>query len=158
MHESVIEMWRCFVFANRPHDQASISCWHFCDNQQDADECARLVLCGMKRATAPSLWSLEHAHERLPEIGDLHVITNWDGEAQCIIRITAVEIIPFDQVSESHARLEGEGDGSLAWWRDAHWAYYHRELAGTSIAPQPGMPVVFTSFECVYPALGGRTR
>ncbi|QYF92664.1 ASCH domain-containing protein [Massilia sp. PAMC28688] len=146
-------MWQRFV---RSQDQATgsecaISSWHFCDNQHDADECARLVVAGAKRATAPSLWSLEHANEGPPQAGDLHVITNWAGIAQCIIRVTDVEIIAFDAVSEAHAREEGEGDGTLAWWRDAHWAYYHRELAGTGYHPRRDMPIMFTRFECVFP-------
>lgn len=29
-------------------------------------------------------------------------------------------LVPFDQVSERHAWLEGEGDRSLAYWREVH--------------------------------------
>ncbi|MFC0253466.1 ASCH domain-containing protein [Massilia consociata] len=145
-------MWREFrtsrIAGGRP--DRPISSWHFCDNKQDADECARLVVSGRKRATAPSLWSFERDGEALPQPGDLHVITDWEGIAQCIIRITGVEIIPLDRITEEHARREGEGDGSLAWWHRAHWAYYHRELLNSAYEPQPDMPIVFQRFECVY--------
>ncbi|MEM6509402.1 MAG: hypothetical protein AAF644_07920 [Pseudomonadota bacterium] len=30
--------------------------WHFCDNEQDANDCALLVLNGVKQATTPSLY------------------------------------------------------------------------------------------------------
>ncbi|PWF45444.1 ASCH domain-containing protein [Massilia glaciei] len=145
-------MWREFMALGvLPADrERAISHWHFCDNRQDADACARLVVSGRKRATAPSLWSLQSRGEALPRIGDLHVVTDWAGKAQCIIRITDVEVLPLHGISEEHARAEGEGDGSLAWWYDAHWAYYHRELEGSGYQPRPDMPIVFERFECVY--------
>lgn len=146
-------MWREFLARQLPaSDEApALSHWHFCDNERDADECARLVVSGEKRATAPSLWSFQSQGEPLPRVGDLHVVTNWAGEAQCIIRTTGVEVLPLDRITEEHARAEGEGDGSLAWWRDAHWSYYQRELAGSGHGPQPDMPIVFQRFECVFP-------
>jgi uncharacterized protein YhfF len=145
-------MWREFLaHGSVCEDQGrAVSYWHFCGNEQDADECARLVVIGRKRATAPSLWSLETSGEPLPSVGDLHVVTNWAGEAQCIIRITGVEVVPFDEITQEHASAEGEGDGSLAWWRNTHWAYCQRELEGRGYLPEPAMPIVFERFECVY--------
>ena len=95
MHPSVLAMWRKFTAspAFRGSGDLAILHWHFCDNQPDADECARLVLIGKKRATAPSLWSFEAQGEPLPAVGDLHVVTNWAGEAKCIIRTASVEIV-----------------------------------------------------------------
>lgn len=153
MHPSVATMWLKFIGSGvlpKDHEQA-ISSWHFCDNQQDADECARLVVSGRKRATAPSLWELKHRREPLPRVGDLHVITDWNGNAQCIIRVTGVEVVPLHGITEQHARAEGEGDGSLAWWHKAHWTYYQREPEGSRFQPQPDMPIIFQRFECVYP-------
>lgn len=53
-----------------------LSSWHFCDKEQDTDECVRLVLAGRKQATSPSLWSFEGRGEPLPRVGDEHVVTN----------------------------------------------------------------------------------
>lgn len=151
-------MWDAFLADAVPphHLGQAVSSWHFCDNPHDADECARLVASGRKRATAPSLWSFDSQGEPLPRAGDLHVVTNWAGVAQCIIRVTGVEIVPFHAITQEHAQAEGEGDGSLAWWREAHWAYYHRELHGTAFQPRPDMPIVFERFECVFPAAAPR--
>jgi uncharacterized protein YhfF len=152
VHLSVDEMWHAFLaLGNVPGDTPALSHWHFCDNEHDANECARLVLSGRKRATAPSLWSFQAANEPLPQAGDLHVVTDWAGVAQCIIRISHVELVPLDEITQAHASAEGEGDGSLAWWRRAHWAYYHRELEGSGYQPRPDMPIVFQWFERVYP-------
>jgi hypothetical protein len=54
-------------------------------------------------------------------------------------------------VTEEHAQLEGEGDGTLASWRATHWPYYHRELDGTRYTPAEDMPVVCQYFEVVFP-------
>ena len=151
MNRSVELMWADYL---AQHSQGSIDvppAWHFCSNEADANECARLVLTGAKRATSPSLWSFENANEALPQVGELNIVTDWSGKAACIIRTTKVQILPLNEITESHARIEGEGDGSLAWWFKEHWDYYHHELQGTGRVPQPDMPIVFQEFECVFP-------
>jgi len=55
-------------------------------------------------------------------------------------------------VTEEFAATEGEGDGSLAFWRAAHWAAFSRELEGSERSPQPDMPVVCERFEVAYSA------
>ena len=54
-------------------------------------------------------------------------------------------------MSEEFAAAEGEGDGSLAYWRDAHWAAFSREFAAAGRSPSPDMPVVCERFEVVFP-------
>jgi uncharacterized protein YhfF len=151
-------MWREYLqTADRQnHDPVSgskIPAWHFCDNKADADECARLVMIGKKRATSPSLWELQLNMQEIPKVGDLNVITNWKGIAQCIIQTTSVEIVPFNEVTSVYAGLEGEGDGSLSYWRKVHQAYYERVLEGSDHSFQQDMPVVCEQFEKVFPLL-----
>jgi uncharacterized protein YhfF len=151
---SVEELWAAFLEA-RPDlagpETPPAAAWHFCDNQADADELAELVLAGRKRATAGALWSYEAENEPLPRPGDFSVITDWDGAAVCVIRTTGVEVVPFDEVTADFAATEGEGDASLAFWREAHWAAFSRELEDSERSPQPDMPVVCERFEVVYP-------
>jgi uncharacterized protein YhfF len=50
-----------------------------------------------------------------------------DGrEPHCVIETTEVTYRRFNEVDASFARDEGEGDRSLAYWRDAHRAYFGR--------------------------------
>jgi uncharacterized protein YhfF len=145
-------MWSAYLRAIGGHDNATApSSWHFCDNQHDADECADLAARGIKRATAASLWWFEVTGTPLPKPGDLHVVTNWSGEAQCVIRTTSVDVVPFNEVSADHAAAEGEGDRSLEFWRRVHWDYYHRELSGSPYMPREDMPIVCERFEVVFP-------
>ncbi|MED5622110.1 ASCH domain-containing protein [Ideonella sp. BN130291] len=129
----------------------------FCDNEADADALAALVLAGTKRATAGLAWSNEHHGTPMPTPGALSVVTTWAGAPVCVIETTAVELLPFDQVSSEFAAAEGEGDGSLAYWRDAHWRYFCRECERLQRTPTPQMPVVCERFEVVYPVRSGVT-
>ncbi len=149
--ESVTAMWSALASA-RPDlttEGTVYSAWHFCDNESDANELADLVLAGTKRATAGLLWSYEAEGEPLPAVGDLSIVTDWEGQARCVIRTTSVEVIPFEAVSPEFAAIEGEGDGSLSYWREAHEAAFTRELAGANRTFEPSMPVVCECFEVV---------
>ena len=50
-----------------------------------------------------------------------------------------------------HARIEGEGDGSLEYWKNAHKDYFPRELIPTGRHFIETMPVVFEQFRVVWP-------
>ena len=115
------------------------------------DRLVGLVLSGRKRATTGALWTYELEGEPLPRVGDFSVVTDGAGVARCVIRTTSVEIVAFDDVDEVFARDEGEGDLSLDYWRDGHWAFFSHELEGLGRIPEPDMPVVCERFEVVYP-------
>ena len=123
---------------------------HFCDNEKDANTCVDLVCKDVKRATSHSLLGLQLRREELPKIGDFAVVTDWSGKAKCVIRTTSVRLIPFFSVREEHARLEGEGDKSLEYWKKTHWDYYSRELEEFGRTPLESMIVVFEEFENLF--------
>jgi len=128
--------------------------FHFDDNEPSANQLAALVLAGTKRATAGLAWSFESSGKPLPKRGDLSVVTDWQGKPLCVIETTRVEFVPFEEVSAEFAATEGEGDKSLHYWREAHWAYLGRECARIGRAPDQRMPVVCERFEVVYPKAG----
>jgi uncharacterized protein YhfF len=124
--------------------------FHFDDNEATANELADLVLAGVKRATAGLVWSFENAGGSPPEPGALSVVTYWDGRPACVIETLQVEVLPFDQVTAEFAAIEGEGDGSLAYWRRVHWAYFGRECARLGREPSLTMPVACERFSVIY--------
>lgn len=128
--------------------------FHFDDNEPSANELAALVLAGTKRATASLAWSFESSGKPPPKRGDLSVVTDWDGRPSSIIETTQVDVVPYEEVSAEFAAVEGEGDKSLRYWREAHWAYLGRECARIGRAPNLLMPVVCERFEVVYPKGG----
>ncbi|MGC1516432.1 MAG: ASCH domain-containing protein [Maribacter sp.] len=123
---------------------------YFGDNKQDADALAILVKTGVKKATSHSLLGLQHRNESLPKIGDFVVVTNWEGEAQCIVRTTSVKLKPYFSIDPLYARQEGEGDKSLAHWKKVHWDYYTRELQKFGREPRESMIIVCQEFEKVF--------
>ena len=129
----------------------SYTAWSFCDNEQDADELGALVQAGIKTATCSLVWAYAAENEALPAVGDLSLITNWTGEPLCIIETTEIQVKPFNEVDEQFAYDEGEGDRSLAYWRQVHWAVFSRECAAIGQEPAETMPVVCERFRVMFP-------
>jgi uncharacterized protein YhfF len=123
--------------------------WAFGASAEEADELLRLVLEGTKTATASALWDFEAEGEALPQVGSLSILLDGSGHPRALVNTTAVAVVPFDEVGEEHARLEGEGDRSLAFWRDAHERFFGQV---SSRGFEPDMPVVLERFEVVYQA------
>jgi uncharacterized protein YhfF len=126
--------------------------FHFDDNEPSANELAGLVLSGVKCATACLVWVYEALRMPFPKPGDLSVVTRWDGQPVCVIETTRVDIHSYDKVDGAFAATEGEGDGSLQYWREAHWRFFSRECQRIGRTPDVKMPVVCERFEVVYRA------
>ena len=80
-------------------------------------------------------------------VGDIEVVVDHHREPVLVTRVVGVEIHPFNEVGADFAAREGEGNGSLAYWRSAHWAFFSRECRRIGRAPSEEMPVVCASFE-----------
>lgn len=113
------------------------------------DQLADLVLHGVKTATCSALALYEYEKEELPKVGDYSVVLDSYEQAVCIIRTTKVYVTSFDQVSERHAWLEGEGDRSLEYWRQVHQAFFTEELKAIGQAFDAKMELVCEEFEVV---------
>jgi uncharacterized protein YhfF len=128
------------------HYRITPDAFAFGDSAELADELARLVLAGTKRATASLAVEFTSLNEPLPKAGDVSIILRGDGRPVAIIERTDVKTIPFESVDAAFAATEGEGDGSLAYWRDAHTEYFtgvrHR-LGGTFDAATPVLCQIF---------------
>lgn len=116
-----------------------------------ADELLELTLQGKKTATASAyeIYGLES--EKVPETGDFSVILDSKGEAGCIIQTTKVTVKKFSEVGDRQAYLEGEGDRSLAYWREVHEEFFRQDLAQHGLEFTEDMLVVCEEFEIVYP-------
>lgn len=117
-----------------------------------ADELAALVVAGTKRATASLPIEFTAVGDPLPKAGDLSIVLDGKGDPVAIIELTSVDVVPFGEVDEAFAAFEGEGDGTLAWWRQAHTWYFGRvceRLGGTF---DEATPVLCQRFRKVWPA------
>jgi uncharacterized protein YhfF len=154
-HSKVPQQYRAFwqrfeTALGKQADERFYCASHFDDNQPSADALAALVLAGKKCATAGLVWDLENDGEVGPTVGDLSIVTNWAGVPLCVIETRAVLVLPFDQVDADFAAAEGEGDGSLAHWREVHAAYFDRACARIGRTPSADMPVLCERFELIY--------
>ena len=112
---------------------------------------AELVLRGVKRATASLAELYDADGEPLPQVGGYSVLlADEDGEAVAVLRTTEVTLLPFGAVGEEQARAEGEGDGSLAYWRTVHERFFAEELAACGRTLTDDTEIVFERFEVVY--------
>ena len=151
MDASVQQMWDDFRAAG-PADAELASAFAFGDSPELADELAYLVLNGPKRATAGLVLEFERDGEPLPRAGDYSIVLNGQGLPVCVIRTTEVEVKPLIQVDDRFAWDEGEGDRSLAWWREAHDRYFMRQCEQLGVPFHDGLAVVFERFELVWPS------
>lgn len=137
------QMWNEFkAVSGVTHDE--YEAWAF---GADADKLAGLVLRGEKTATASAYPLYEIDGEPLPQKDDYSIILNAKGEAVCVIRNTKVYVVPFCEVSEEHARKEGEGDKSLAYWRMVHEQFFRDCMSEAGQAFTEDMLVVCEEFE-----------
>lgn len=124
--------------------------WAFGGTPEQADELLALVLAGTKTATAGALWDYQAEGEAVPASGDLSIVLDGDGRPRALLRSTDVRVVAFDDDAE-HARLEGEGDLSLEFWRRVHERFF-TEYAAHDRGFDAAMPVVLERFEVLYAA------
>jgi uncharacterized protein YhfF len=138
----------------QPHDSSyhgrSYIAEGFGDNPALADELAALVLSGVKTATCSALWEWEAEGNPIPEVGLLSITLSGAGDPICILETTEVTVRPYDEVDKDFARDEGEGDLSLAYWREAHKRFFTRILAKIGREFSEDMPLVCERFTVIY--------
>ncbi len=128
----------------------SFSSDYFCADELNANICVDLILRGEKQASCSMEYWYSHEGEALPKVGHLQVVTNWSGNPICIIEITSVSNCKYNEITAEFAALEGEGDKTLAWWRDAHWTFFSLECEELGIQPSEDMLLVLEEFKVVY--------
>ena len=57
---------------------------------------------------------------------------------------------PFNEVSKEFAKIEGEGDGSLDYWKKVHKIAFDTELKSTDQEFSEDMLVICETFDVVY--------
>jgi uncharacterized protein YhfF len=155
MTVNVDRYWAQFL-ASLPADHRParpyVESFYFGFVPEDGREIAPLVLAGTKTASGCPLWSYEFDGKRLPEVGDLWIVTAGGDDPVCVIRTTEVRIIPYDEVGVEYARDGGEGDRSIESWRDLYWRYIASECRRMGREPSERAPLVMERFEIVYRA------
>jgi len=140
-------MWNAYKKIT-PSIGDEIDAWTF---GVEADLLADLVLRGEKTATASAYDLYAVDNEPLPQEGTFDIILDSQNRAVCIVEITKVSVQPFHQVSADHAYKEGEGDKSLAYWRQVYEVCFAEWLREAGLTFTPESKVVLEEFCKVYP-------
>lgn len=123
--------------------------WAFGATESQADELLALVLEGVKTGTAATMQDLLADGEPLPEVGQASMVLDGRDQPRAVIVTSAVEIVPFSEVSPEHAHSEGEGDRTLAAWQEIHEEFWREHSQGTDGFSED-MLVVCERFEVVF--------
>ena len=148
--EKIDIFWNMFLKeTGRPETTKYLDIFHFELTEKWANELLRLVLIGQKKATSSSLWGYEIEGEDIPKVGDLSIVTDWEGVPRCVIETTEITVIPFSDITYDICKREGEDD-TLESWRAGHIRYFKKEGNEMGYEFNDDMPVVFEDFEVVY--------
>ena len=150
---AVRDYWTTYLGSLRPDppiQDLEYTAWAFGNTPEMADDLGDLVKRGVKIATASLAWAYQAEGEPYPEVGDISIILDGRGDPMCIIETTDVEVLAFNAVGEKHAYEEGEGDRSLDYWREVHWAFFAEECNSIGREPAEDMPVVCERFRLIY--------
>ena len=120
------------------------------DSPELSEQLLDLIRSGRKRAGTGLFWAYEADGESIPTTGDIEIVVDHRNEPALVTRIVSVQVIPYGEVTAEYAAVEGEGDGSLAYWREAHWAFFSRECQRLGRTPDDSMRVVCSVFEVLH--------
>ena len=153
MTETAAAFWQRYVDTlptEHPHRHAQPDAFAFGDSAALANELAALVQAGRKRATASLPVEFNAVGLPLPAVVDVSIVMLADGTPVAIIELVEVLHVPFQAVDAAFAGDEGEGDGSLAWWRAAHLRYFGRVCAKLGGNFDETTPVICQRFRLLW--------
>ncbi|MBT0587050.1 ASCH domain-containing protein [Alteromonas oceanisediminis] len=152
--QAVLDFWQDFLSTKTGQDESFTTrfyeWFHFDDNEEDAMKWAAMALAGRKRGTASLLDSYIYFSKPLPNVGSLSIVTDWHSNPIAIIETTNIDIQTFANVSEEFAMIEGEGDGTLQWWRKSHWRYFQNEAKSFGFEFSHSTKIVCEQFKVIF--------
>lgn len=153
MNKSILteDFWKKFRAENPDiNSKEQYEVWSFHHNREQSLKLAQLVLSGKKRATA-SLMEYESDAGDGGIVGGFSIITDFDGNPQCVIQTTEVRFVPFREVDDEFAFDEGEGNQTLEYWRNAHRKFFIECCNNLNIEFDESMLISCKRFRKLFP-------
>jgi uncharacterized protein YhfF len=104
-----------------PEQYRGLRSFAFGDSPALADKLLELVLKGVKTATCST-----EDEPNTSSPGERWIVLDGHGTPRCVIETTEITYRRYADVDAAFAFDEGEGDRSLAYWREAHRGYFGR--------------------------------
>ena len=117
----------------------------FGDSPEMAAQLLELILIGKKRATC---WVC--IDEVPPGRGALTVITDWMGEASCVLETVCARKMKLSEVTWALAQKEGE-DECFQTWKEGHRRFFSDESVREGYPFSEDMEIIFEEFRVVWP-------
>nr|BFE63024.1 hypothetical protein GCM10020063_075500 [Dactylosporangium thailandense] len=89
------------------------------------DKLVAAVLDGSKTTTTGLLQDYELDQEPLPVVGRRAAVVDSAGRRVGVIEVVEVRVARLGDVDLGHAVDEGEGDATVAQWRETHERFWH---------------------------------
>jgi uncharacterized protein YhfF len=125
--KEVTAFWNHFLNA-KPHLEylrgRLIDAWSFGNTPEMANDLVALVLAGKKVATCSLLRAYRDEPNAIPRVGVYSLICDGSNRPKCVVFYTDTFICKFNEITEKHAFEEGEGDQTLAYWREVHREFF----------------------------------
>jgi uncharacterized protein YhfF len=151
--QAIQDFWDSYI-ASLPTDACPDSklpeSWPFGDGAAMADELGALVAAGTKTATSSLFYEYEMEGCEIPKPGYLSIVLDGRGFPMCLIETTEVIVKPFKDVDAQFAYDEGEGERSMAYWREGHIQFFTRACEELGCRFSEDMRVVCERFRLVY--------
>ncbi len=149
LNKIIKDYWNVFVNINEKYENSKYDVWSFGYTDNLANRLLGYVKSGKKTGTSSALEMYE-IDEKIPEVGDISIITNGNGLPGCIVKTIEIKKKRFKEITEVDARLEGEGDLSLKYWRNVHKDFFRSEYEKKGEIFTEDIPVIFEIFEVIY--------
>jgi len=150
MNHNLRVYWDNFLMkTNRDKETKCFEAFYFGHNEQTATHLLELVTQGKKTATASCVYQYELTNSEYPKVGDLSIVTDFNGNPKCIIQTKSVLHLKFNEVTYDICKREGEDD-NLESWQQNHIEFFTEIGKELDFEFSFDMDVIFEDFEVVY--------
>ena len=104
------------------------------------DQLVAAILSGAKTSTSGLVLGYERENEPLPRVGRLEAVVDSRDRRVAAIELTEVRVVRLADVDLQHVLDEGEGDESVAQWREGHESFWHSPQVRAELG-NPGFTV-----------------
>ena len=113
------EFWKSYLKSTNQSEESAVYSGElvFEDSGFVGQSQLSMVLSGSKTAIFTPLDSIEINLEKIPVAGEVYVVLDSKDEPCCIIEVTDVNIVPFNEISWDLAKRDGENE-NLTEWQD----------------------------------------
>jgi uncharacterized protein YhfF len=109
-----------------------------------------LIRTGDKTGTFTLPWLIEKTGQPTPAVQDTIILVDFDGRPHLIVRLTAIEAVPFGKISAVHTAVDGSPVRDLSVWKPMHTQYWGDLLAPYDMSVSDEMPVWVEKFELLF--------